>query len=176
MHLSRRLAVALTAGAVAAGGGFVAAPLHAFAGSGGSSWCFNNDSANHDTPLVNGVPIPGTTYSVWLGVEDGVPQGFPGHLAVCWDLGQTPPNVVGPAGSEITGGGVFVNVPTVTANYDGPCALNVCLPVTNQSWISVTGPIAGVSILGAGQAVNGPGCVYFSDATNPCTVQQRAFP
>jgi hypothetical protein len=210
MRLPKRIVLTVAAGAVATAG-LAAAPLHAFAGSGGSAWCFNNDPSNQDTPLVNGVPIPGTTYDLWLGIEDGVPQGFPGHLAVCWDLGSTPPNVAGPVGSELIGGGLFVNVlapyngpytvdtgtqmdpeaqpingllnyfayvnvPAVTANYDGPCTVGVCLPLTNQSWISVSGPIAGVSVAGVTENVNAPGCVYNSDATNRCQTVTNPVP
>ncbi|HEV7678191.1 MAG TPA: hypothetical protein VGQ42_06450 [Candidatus Dormibacteraeota bacterium] len=217
MKLPARLAPALVAGTLAAGG-LVAVPAHAFAGTGGSGWCFDRTGGDSDVALVNGVPIPGTTLTAWLGVEGNVgnpdprdPQGTlrgvpsdPGHLALCWDLGSTPATGTGPAGSELAGGGVFVNVlapyngnaavtagaimdpesqpiesvlnfyafanpPSVRTNPGGPCTMSVCAPLTGNTWVDVSGPIAGVTVLGVSRTVSGPGCIYNFNPQDPCT-------
>jgi hypothetical protein len=213
MKLPRRLTPALAAGTLAAGG-LVAVPAHAFAGTGGSGWCFDNTGGDTDVAIVDGVPVPGTTFTAWLGAEHNLgnplryrqtpPPPDPGHLALCWDLGSTGANQAGPVGSELTGGGVFVNVlapyngnyavtagvlmdpesqpiesvlnfyafvnpPSVQVNSGGPCALSVCAPLTGNTWIDVSGPIAGVTVLGVPRTVNGPGCVYNVNPQDPCT-------
>jgi hypothetical protein len=101
----KRKALSLTAVATLAGAALTG-PIHAAAGS--ITWCNDGDSSTDDVPLWQG----GFGVPLWLGIETGAFNGYPGHVAIC--ASETPPGSTAP---ETFGGGGFVNV---DAPYNGP--------------------------------------------------------
>jgi hypothetical protein len=101
----KRKALSLTAAATLASA-LLGGPIHAAAGS--IAWCNDGDTTTYDVPLWQG----GFGVPLWLGIETGAFNGYPGHVAIC--ASETPPGSTSP---ETFGGGSFVNV---DAPYNGP--------------------------------------------------------
>ena len=114
----------------------VVGPAHAFAGSGTSTACEDNNSAStwngtfgqhDDIPLLGGpYGAGGSSFPVTLGVEIATNSGL--HVALCY---STSP--YGSTGGEVSGGAVAFDAltPASSATWSNPSANTVnaaCLP------------------------------------------------